>query len=454
MPAKNMNDLVSLCKRRGFVFPGSEIYGGMQGLYDYGPNGVELMRNIREAWWRAMVYQRDDVDGLEAALISSRLLWKYSGHEAGFSDPLVVCKKCGNRMRQDNMKDPTKCEKCGASDLTAPRDYQLMMALSVGAVAEGEINAYLRPETATTTYTNFRNVLDSTSRKLPFGLVQIGKAFRNEIAPRNFIFRMREFEQAELQYFINPKETDDMKCWDEWKQTRLDWWVKVLGIPKENFRFKPHEKLAHYAKAAVDIEYKFPDGFEEVEGIHNRQDFDLGSHTKAQSEFKIEAKTLDNKDSTTKLNYVDAQTGESFIPFVIEAAMGVGRAMLAVLDHAYTEEDLGEGNSRIVLKMKPLLSPIKAAIIPLARNVPELLSLAEKIEKDLRELNLGRIVIENSGNIGKNYRRHDEIGTPVCITVDHQTLEDNMVTLRDRDTMKQTRVAVSEVPAKLKELIK
>jgi glycyl-tRNA synthetase len=451
MPAKNMNDLVALCKRRGFVFGGSDIYGGMQGLYDYGPNGVELIRNIKNAWWNAMVYQRDDIDGVDAALISSRLLWKYSGHEGGFSDPLVVCKKCGYRMREDNMKDKTKCEKCGATDLTPPRDYQLMMGLSIGAVADGEVNAYLRPETATTTYVNFRNVLDSSSRKLPFGLVQIGKAFRNEIAPRNFVFRTREFEQAEMQYFINPK--GDAKYFEEWKAARFKWWQDVLGIPATSLRFKPHEKLAHYAKAAVDIEYNFPDGFDEVEGVHNRQDFDLGSHTKAQSEFNIQAHVMENKDSTTKLNYSDAQTGENFIPFVIETAMGVNRSMMAVLHNAYTEEDLGEGNSRIVLKMKPTLSPIKAAVIPLVRNVPELLELAQKIESDLRKLNLGRIVIENSGNIGKNYRRHDEIGTPVCITVDHQTLEDGMVTLRDRDTMKQTRISVADVSSTVRKII-
>jgi glycyl-tRNA synthetase len=398
-----------------------------------------------------MVYQRDDIDGIDAALISSRLLWKYSGHEGGFSDPLVVCRKCGHRMREDNMADKTKCEKCGASDLTPPRDYQLMMGLSVGAVADGEVNAYLRPETATTTYTNFRNILDSTGRKLPFGLVQIGKAFRNEIAPRNFVFRTREFEQAEMQFFINPK--DDAKYFDEWKAARMEWWIDALGIPAASLRFKPHDKLAHYAKAAVDIEYKFPDGFDEVEGIHNRQDFDLGSHTKAQDEFDIRATVLKNTDSTTKLNYADAETRENFIPFVIETAMGVNRAMMAVLHNAYTEEDLDGGNSRVVLKLKPSLSPVKAAVIPLARNVPELLKMSEQIESSLRGLNLGRVVIENSGNIGKNYRRHDEIGTPVCITVDHQSLDDGMATLRDRDTMAQTRVAISEIPQKIKEII-
>ena len=277
MPAKTVNDIVALCKRRGFIFTGSEIYGGLGGAYDYGPYGVELMRNIKNAWWNAMIYSRNDIEGLDAALISNRLMWKYSGHEASFSDPLVECKKCGTRMRQDKMKDPTKCDNCGSTDITEPRAYQLMMGLSIGAMADGAINAYLRPETATTTYVNFKNVLDSKPHKLPFGIAQIGKAFRNEISPRGFVFRMREFEQAEMQYFVNP--ADDEKYFEMWKATRLAWWINVLGIPAEKLRFLPHVKLAHYAKAAVDIEYAFPDGFDEVEGVHNRQDFDLGSHT-------------------------------------------------------------------------------------------------------------------------------------------------------------------------------
>lgn len=446
MPATNINDVVALCKRRGFIFQGSEIYGGLAGIYDYGPYGVEMMRNIREAWWRAMVYQRDDVEGVEAALISARLMWKYSGHEAGFSDPLVECKKCGLRMRLDKMKDATKCDACGSADLTPPRDYQMMMGLSLGAVADGEINAYLRPETATTTYVNFKNVLDSTPHKLPFGMVQIGKAFRNEISPRNFVFRMREFEQAELQYFVRPEDAPEQ--FQAWKKTRRDWWIRELGVPAEKLRFLPHEKLAHYAAAAEDIEYEFPHGFDEVEGIHNRQDYDLGSHTKAQDEFKIVSKVLENKDSTTKLSYSDPQTGENFLPYVIETAMGVNRAMFVVMLQSYTEEDLGEGKSRIVLKMPPRISPVKAAVIPLARNVPELSARADEIVKALRGLGLGRIELENSGNIGKNYRRHDEIGTPVCITVDHQSLEDGKVTLRHRDTMEQERIALADVPAK------
>jgi glycyl-tRNA synthetase len=451
MPAKTVNDIVALCKRRGFIFTGSEIYGGLGGTYDYGPYGVELMKNIRNAWWNAMIYSRDDIEGLDSALITNRLLWKYSGHEAGFSDPLVECKKCGARMRQDKMKDLSKCDNCGSTDITEPRAYQLMMGLSIGATADGAINAYLRPETATTTYTNFKNVLDARPHKLPFGIAQIGKAFRNEISPRGFVFRMREFEQAEMQYFVNP--ADDEKFHEMWMQERLAWWINVLGIPAEKLRFMPHEKLAHYAKAAVDIEYEFPDGFDEVEGIHNRQDFDLGSHTKGQKEFEIHANVLENKDSTTKLSYSDPQSGENFIPYVIETAMGVNRAMLAVMLEAYNEEDLGDGKTRTVLKLKPALSPVKAAVIPLARNVPELLNISNDIVGKLRKLGIGRIELENSGNIGKNYRRHDEIGTPVCITVDHQTMEDNTVTLRYRDTMEQVRVAIDDVVPRVLEII-
>jgi len=446
-----INDIIALCKRRGFIFTGSEIYGGLAGTYDYGPYGVELMKNIRNAWWNAMVYGRDDIEGLDAALISNRLLWKYSGHESSFSDPLIECKKCGARMRQDKMKDPKKCDTCGSADLMPPREYQLMMGLSVGAIAGGEINAYLRPETATTTFTNFKNVLDSVPHKLPFGIVQIGKAFRNEISPRGFVFRMREFEQAEMQYFVKPGT--DEKWWEEWKKIRMNWWISSLGIPAKKLRLTPHEKLAHYAKAAVDIEYEFPDGFDEVEGIHNRQDFDLGSHTKSQKEFNLAAKVLDNTDSINKLSYSDPQTGDNFIPYVVETAMGVNRAMLAVMLNAYAEEDLGDGKSRVVLKLKPSLAPVKAAVIPLARNVPELISSAENLASQLRKLGLGRIEMENSGNIGKNYRRHDEIGTPVCITIDHQSMEDGMATLRHRDTMAQERIKISDIPEKIKDII-
>ena len=451
MPAKSVNDIVALCKRRGFIFTGSEIYGGLGGAYDYGPYGIEMMRNIRNAWWNAMIYSRNDIEGLDASVITNRLMWKYSGHEGSFSDPLVECKKCGARMRQDKMKDPTKCDNCGSTEITEPRAYQLMMGLSIGATADGEINAYLRPETATTTYVNFKNVLDAKPHKLPFGIAQIGKSFRNEISPRGFVFRMREFEQAEMQYFVKPNE--DEQYFEYWKKTRIDWWINVLGIPAEKLRFQPHEKLAHYAKAAGDIEYKFPDGFDEVEGIHNRQDFDLGSHTKGQNEYKLAAKVMENKDSTTKLSYSDAQTGENFIPYVIETAMGTNRAMLTVMLEAYEEEDLGDGKTRTVLKLKPWLAPVKAAVIPLVRNVPEIVDMSNKIVDDLRKLGIGKIELENSGNIGKNYRRHDEIGTPVCITVDHQTLEDGTVTMRHRDSMEQERVKVDDIVKRVLEIV-
>ena len=451
MPAKSINDIVALCKRRGFIFTGSEIYGGLGGAYDYGPYGIEMMRNIRNAWWNAMIYSRNDIEGLDASVITNRLMWKYSGHEGSFSDPLVECKKCGARMRQDKMKDPTKCDNCGSTEITEPRAYQLMMGLSIGATADGEINAYLRPETATTTYVNFKNVLDAKPHKLPFGIAQIGKSFRNEISPRGFVFRMREFEQAEMQYFVKPNE--DEQYFEYWKKTRIDWWINVLGIPAEKLRFQPHEKLAHYAKAAGDIEYKFPDGFDEVEGIHNRQDFDLGSHTKGQNEYKLAAKVMENKDSTTKLSYSDAQTGENFIPYVIETAMGTNRAMLTVMLEAYEEEDLGDGKTRTVLKLKPWLAPVKAAVIPLVRNVPEIVDMSNKIVDDLRKLGIGKIELENSGNIGKNYRRHDEIGTPLCITVDHQTLEDGTVTVRHRDSMEQERVKVDDIVKRVLEIV-
>ena len=289
------------------------------------------------------------------------------------------------------------------------------------------------------------------SHKLPFGIVQIGKAFRNEISPRGFVFRMREFEQAEMQYFVKPGT--DEQWWEKWKQIRTDWWINELGIPANKLRFAPHEKLAHYAKAAGDIEYEFPDGFDEVEGIHNRQDFDLGSHTKSQKEFNLAASVMENADSTTKLSYSDPQTGESFIPYVVETAMGVNRAMLAVMLNAYTEEQLEDDKSRVVLKLKPKLAPVKAAVIPLARNVPELVATAENLAIELRKLGLGRIELENSGNIGKNYRRHDEIGTPVCITIDHQSMEDGMATIRHRDTMEQERIKIADVPNKIKKII-
>ncbi len=450
MPATSMEQLVSLCKRRGFVFQGSEIYGGLRGTYDFGPLGVELKKNIRNAWWRAMVYERDDVEGLECAHLSHPLVWKYSGHESTFSDPLCDCKRCKCRCRADHIVDG-KCPECGSTELTEPRPFMLMLKTNIGPVDDGSMFAYLRPETAQGTYLNFKNVIDATARKLPFGICQHGKSFRNEITPRNFLFRQREFEQAEMQYFVKPGT--DEEWWNTWKEIRRQWWIEQ-GIPAEKLRYKLHEQLAHYAKAAVDIEYEFPWGFDEVEGIHDRQDFDLGSHTKNQSKYDIQAKVMKNTDSVTELNYVDVfDNNRSFIPFVVETAMGLDRAVIALMAEAYTEEKLPNGETRTVLKLKKHLAPVKVAVIPLKRNNEQIVALAHQIKADLLKTGIGRVMLEDSGNIGKAYRRHDEIGTPLCITVDFESIEQTpaTVTLRNRDTMEQTRIPVADLTKYLKE---
>ncbi len=444
MAVKSMEDLVSLCKKRGFVFQGSEVYGGLKGTYDLGPLGIELKRNIRNSWWTSMVYDRDDIEGIETSHLSHRAVWKYSGHEDTFSDPLVECKDCHTRMRQDKMIDETKCDNCHSSHLTEPRNFLLMMKTNVGPIDDGSSFAYLRAETAQGTFLNFKNVLNSMSRKIPFGIAQYGKSFRNEITPRNFLFRQREFEQAELQFFVSP--TEDEKWFKEWRAIRLQWWVDQ-GLPLENLRITPHDTLAHYAKAAEDIEYRFPWGFDEIEGIHNRQDFDLGSHTKNQNMFDIQAKVKENPDSTMKLSYLDQQSKKEFIPYVIETAAGLDRAMIAVLNEGYTEETLSNGNKRVVLKLKKHLSPVKVAVVPLAKNNPAIMMTAVKLTKQLQTLGLGQIRFENTSNIGKAYRRHDEIGTPICITVDFDTIqkENHPVTVRDRDTMEQVSVNISDI---------
>jgi len=450
MVATTMDQLVSLCKRRGFIFQNADIYGGMQGVYDYGPLGVELKNNLKAAWWRSMVYERDDVEGLDAALITNRKVLKYSGHEDTFSDPMTDCRKCKGRFRADHIKDG-KCPNCGSTDLTEPRPFNLMFKTQVGPVENAENIAYLRPETAQAIFTQFKNVVDSTSRKLPFGIAQIGKAFRNEITPRNFIFRVREFEQAELEFFVNPGE--DEKWHEEWKETRIKWWEEQ-GLPREHMNIykTPENDLAHYAKACYDIEFQFPHGMEELEGIANRRDYDLGNHTKNQEEFELEAHCHENKESTTKLAIMD-DNNKWVIPYVIEPSMGVDRGVLAVLTEAYTEEDLGNGNSRIVLKLKKHLAPIKVAVIPLKKNNEKIMGKCLEIKKNLLKLGIGRVALENTGNIGKAYRRHDEVGTPLCITVDFETIEQTpeTVTIRDRDTMEQHRVAVADLPNYLRE---
>ena len=440
MTADNMEDLVSLCKRRGFIFPSNDIYGGMKGLYDFGPMGVELKLNLKSAWWKSMVYERDDVEGLDSTILTSPTVLKYSGHEDTFSDPLVDCKKCKSRWRADQLEDG-KCPNCKSTDLTDPRPFNLMFKTAIGPVDDGSSFAYLRPETAQQIFVNFKNVVDSTSRVPPFGIAQIGKAFRNEITPRNFIFRVREFEQMELEYFVKPGSDEDWHKY--WVDKRLNWWAEQ-GVKSEKLKLLEVEKkdLSHYSKATFDIMYDFPHGLEELEGIANRTDFDLGSHSKNQEDFNIKANIQENKNSTTKLAIQDLENNEWFIPFVIEPSAGVERGVLAVLNEAYTIE---EANKRTLLKLQPHLSPIKAAVIPLKRNNSDLVNIANNVKSELQSLSLGRVMVENTGNIGKNYRRHDEIGTPLCITIDFETLENQTVTIRDRDTMKQEKVSLSEV---------
>jgi glycyl-tRNA synthetase len=442
-----MEDLVSLCKRRGFIFQSGEIYGGLQGMYDYGPLGVELKNNLKQAWWASMVYDNDNIEGLDASILSNPTVLKYSGHEDTFSDPMVDCRSCKARWRSDQLDD-SKCAGCGSSDLTEPRPFNLMFKTSVGPIDDGSSYAYLRPETAQQIFTNFKNVLDSSSNTLPFGIAQIGKAFRNEITPRNFIFRVREFEQMELEFFVMPGTDEE---WHEkWVQKRLDWW-ESQGVARKNVELYnvPEDELAHYSKGTVDLMYKFPHGIEELEGIANRTDFDLGSHTKNQDELGISATVMKNNSSNTRLAIQDIETKKWVVPYVIEPSAGVDRGILAIMNEAYNVEDLGDGKSRTVLKLKPHLSPIKAAVIPLKKNNEELVKTAKDLKNKLQKLNLGRVVLENTGNIGKGYRRHDEVGTPLCITIDFETLEDNTATVRDRDTMKQERISIDELPSYL-----
>ena len=452
MTAKNMDELVSLAKRRGFIFQSSDIYGGLQGLYDYGPLGVELKNNLKAAWWRAMVYERDDVEGLDAAILTNPTTLRYSGHEATFTDPLVDCRECKSRWRADHLAGD-QCPNCGSSDLTEPRPFNLMFKTAVGPVDDGSSFAYLRPETAQAIFTNFKNVVDSTSPKLPFGIAQIGKAFRNEITPRNFIFRVREFEQMELEFFVKPGEDEDWH--DHWVKERLRWWSDQ-GVSEDNLELLnvPADELAHYSKATVDLMYRFPHGLEELEGIANRTDFDLGSHTKNQSEYGISAHVTPNTDSNAKLAIQDLQTKAWQVPYVIEPSAGVDRGVLAVMNEAYQVETLDNGKERTVMSFKPHLAPIKVAVLPLKRNHDEIVAKAKHLKQTLQRLGLGRILYEDTGNIGKGYRRHDEVGTPLCVTVDFQTIEeDETVTVRDRDTMAQERIHCEELPTYVAEYL-
>ena len=438
-----MDDLVSLCKRRGFIFQSGEIYGGMQGMYDFGPLGVELKNNLKQAWWSSMIYENDNIEGLDAAILSNPTVLRYSGHEDTFSDPMVDCKSCKSRWRSDLLED-NKCPGCGSSDLTEPRPFNLMFKTNIGPIDDGETFGYLRPETAQSIFTNFKNVVDSSSKSLPFGIAQIGKAFRNEITPRNFIFRVREFEQMELEFFVAPGTDEEWH--KKWVDMRLLWWEQQ-GVSSENIELYdvPKDELAHYSKGTIDVMYKFPHGLEELEGIANRTDFDLGSHSKKQDELNISANVMKNSSSNTRLAIQDQNTNEWVVPYVIEPSAGVERGILAIMNEAYNVEQLENGKERTVLKLKPHLSPIKAAVIPLKKNNEELVALASEVKNSLQKLNLGRIILENTGNIGKGYRRHDEIGTPLCITIDFDSLENKTATIRDRDSMEQEVVTIDEL---------
>jgi glycyl-tRNA synthetase len=452
MPAQTMDQIVSLAKRRGFIFPGSEIYGGLQGTYDYGPLGVELKNNFKLAWWRANVWERDDMEGIDAAILMNKLTWRYSGHEETFVDPMVDCRNCKGRFRADHIGDA--CPNCGSHDLTEPRPFNMMFKTQVGPVPDPESYAYLRPETAQGIFVNFKNVLDSTNRKLPFGIAQIGKAFRNEITPRNFIFRVREFEQMEIEYFVRPGE--DEQWHRRWVEDRVNWWTNVCGLRREDLQeyHVPQGDLAHYSKATVDLMFRYPIGFEEIEGIANRTDFDLGSHTKDQEKLNLTASVKPNPDSTERLSYFDHTTNKHLVPFVIEPSAGVDRGVLAVLCSAYEEEQLDKGDTRTVLRLKPALAPIKVAVLPLKKNNDEIVACAKGIKRDLQATGAMRSVYDDTAAIGKLYRRQDEVGTPFCVTVDFQSLEDRTVTVRDRDTMAQERIAIPELQAYLQERLR
>jgi glycyl-tRNA synthetase len=423
-----MDKLGSLCKRRGYVFQSSEIYGGLNSCYDYGPLGTELKKNVKELWWKSMVYERDDIEGLDSSILMHPKIWEASGHVAGFTDPMVDCKECKMRWRADQVDMEKGCPNCGG-ELTEPRMFNLMFKTFMGPVEDEASIVYLRPETAQGIYVNFHNVREASRQKIPFGIAQIGKAFRNEITPGNFIFRTREFEQMEMQFFVKPGT--DEKWFDYWKEQRISWYER-LGIKKEKLRFHQHtqKELAHYAKTAFDIEYEFPFGWSEIEGIHNRTDFDLSRHQE-----------YSGKD----LRYYDQEVDEKFIPYVIETSTGVDRLMLTALVDAYEEEP-----ERVVLRLKPQIAPIKAAIFPLVKKdgMPE---IAGKIFTDLKRD--FKVFYDEAGSVGRRYRRQDEAGTPYCITVDGQTIQDRTVTIRDRDSMEQFRIDQDKVFAFLKDHI-
>ncbi|HJY63607.1 MAG TPA: glycine--tRNA ligase [Ignavibacteria bacterium] len=429
-----MDKIVSLAKRRGFIFQSSEIYGGLNGCWDYGPLGAEMLNNLKQAWWKAMTY-RDDIEGLDASILMHPKVWEASGHVENFTDPMVDCKECKARFRADQIEESEcgsnaykgrKAIKCQQEDkFTEARKFNLMFKTYVGAIENEENIVYLRPETAQGIFVNFNNVKESPRQKLPFGIAQVGKAFRNEINTKNFLFRTREFEQMEMQYFVKPGE--DENWYEYWKDLRMKWYNE-LGMKNDKLRFEPHpaDKLAHYARAAVDIEYEFPFGWGEMEGIHNRSDFDLKQHTQF---------------SGKKMDYYDDQTKERFIPFVIETSAGASRGFMAFLCNAYDEDEAptadGKVEKRTVLRLHPVLAPVKCAVFPLV-NKDGLQEISHNISGDLQKS--FRVFYDESGAVGRRYRRQDECGTPFCVTIDYDTMKDNTVTIRDRDSMIQERI--------------
>lgn len=430
-----LEKIYSLAKRRGFIFPNSEIYGGISGIWDYGPLGAELKRNIKKAFYEAMMYEEENIFEIDASIIMHPKVWEASGHLESFSDPLVECKNCHHRFREDHLKE-NKCPDCGGP-LTEPKKFNLLVETYLGVVEGEKQKTYLRGEITQGVHTNFKNILDSTRAKIPFGVIQIGKAFRNEITPGNFTFRSREFEQMELQFYTKPDIEESKKWFEYWKEKRMNWYLN-LGMKKENLRFKEHGKdeLAHYAKAAFDIEYNLEGEWKEMEGIHHRGDWDLKRHM----EFSKE-----------DLTYFDEETKTRYLPYVIETSGGVDRSLLFFLADAYSEEEVN-GEKRIVLKLHPKLSPFKAAVFPLLSNKDNLVEMAYGIYKKLKKKFL--VAWDDRGNIGKRYRYQDEIGTPFCITVDFESLEKNDVTVRDRDTMKQERVSINELEQFLEQKLK
>ncbi|MBY0472838.1 glycine--tRNA ligase [Patescibacteria group bacterium] len=450
-----MEKIVSLCKRRGFVYQGSEIYGGLAGIYDFGPRGVELLNNLKKSWWQANVYDKENFYGLDSGMFKHPRTWEASGHVGGFADPLAECRTCHARIRVDKElanvgvtadekmsedainelfdqnRDKIKCPVCGKKDFTRAKAFNLLVKSNLGDfTSEGAEPVYLPGEACQGIYLDYKNIVDTMQPKVPFGVAQIGKAFRNEISPRNFLFRTREFEQADTQLFIRPNENKE--AYEALKKDRWNWYLS-LGIKENKLRFKQHENLVFYAKDAWDIEYEFPSGFDEVEGIHDRTDYDLSQHMKF---------------SGVDLNYTDPTTAEKYIPWILETSMGMGRVFLAVLCDAYYEDEM-DGETRVVLKLAPHLAPVKAAVFPLLKNKPELVEKAREIYSALKK-QIPQIMWDDNGNIGKRYRRQDEIGTPWCITIDFDTLGEtpelkDTVTVRDRDTGQQTRVPVAEL---------